>query len=206
MKTPMQYQISDYDCGPTSLLNALKFLFEREEIPPEIIKNIILYSLDSYNAKGELGKGGTSQMSMMFLSNWLNHYAEVIKLPIKTEYYSSEHVQITENSIIVDALRRGGAVIQRCWYDCGHYVLLTGVKGELIEFFDPYYRVKRFKWKDIEMLDGSGNGPNRRTTLERMNRYSKEVYCLGNDDKRESMVIYNTRTVKTPEATIEYFI
>ena len=33
MKIPLRYQISEYDCGPTSMLNAVSYLFEREEIP-----------------------------------------------------------------------------------------------------------------------------------------------------------------------------
>ena len=35
MKNPLHYQLSDYDRGPTSMLNAVSYLFEREEIPPE---------------------------------------------------------------------------------------------------------------------------------------------------------------------------
>ena len=38
MKNPLHYQISECDCGPTSMLNAVSYLFEREEIPPEIIR------------------------------------------------------------------------------------------------------------------------------------------------------------------------
>lgn len=33
MKNPLHYQFSEYDCGPTSMQNAISFLFEREEIP-----------------------------------------------------------------------------------------------------------------------------------------------------------------------------
>ena len=43
MKTPLRYQFSEYDCGPTSLQNALSFLFDREEIPPEVLRGISLY-------------------------------------------------------------------------------------------------------------------------------------------------------------------
>ena len=60
MKNPLRYQISEYDCGPTSMLNAISYLFEREEIPPEIIRNIMLYCLDCYNTEGIPGKCGTS--------------------------------------------------------------------------------------------------------------------------------------------------
>ena len=36
MKNPLHYQISEYDCGPTSMLNAIIYLFDRDEIPPEV--------------------------------------------------------------------------------------------------------------------------------------------------------------------------
>ena len=41
MKNPLHYQLSDYDCGPTSVLNAVAYLFEREDIPPEILRNLL---------------------------------------------------------------------------------------------------------------------------------------------------------------------
>ena len=41
MKIPLHYQMSEYDCGPTTMLNAISYLFEVEEIPPEVIRNII---------------------------------------------------------------------------------------------------------------------------------------------------------------------
>ena len=68
MKNPLHYQLSDYDCGPTTMLNAVSYLFEREDIPPEVIRNIMLYSLDCYSAEGVQGKSGTSRMAKMFLS------------------------------------------------------------------------------------------------------------------------------------------
>ena len=66
MKSPLHYQISEYDCGPTSMLNAIKFLFEREQISPELIRNIMLYSLDSYSTEGA-GKSGTSRIAMILV-------------------------------------------------------------------------------------------------------------------------------------------
>ena len=52
MKIPLRYQMSEYDCGPTALLNAMSFLFDRAEIPPEIIRSVMLYSLDCYGMDG----------------------------------------------------------------------------------------------------------------------------------------------------------
>ena len=52
MKNPLHYQFSDYDCGPTSVLNAVAYLFEREDIPPEILRNVMLYCLDCHSFDG----------------------------------------------------------------------------------------------------------------------------------------------------------
>ena len=46
MKNPLHYQLSEYDCGPTSMMIAIYYLFEREEIPPESVRNMILYCLE----------------------------------------------------------------------------------------------------------------------------------------------------------------
>ena len=48
MKNPLHYQLSEYDCGPTSMMNAIAYLFEREEIPPEAVRNMMLYCLDCH--------------------------------------------------------------------------------------------------------------------------------------------------------------
>lgn len=42
MKTPLRYQITEFDCGSVSLINCIVFLFEREEIPAELIKQFQL--------------------------------------------------------------------------------------------------------------------------------------------------------------------
>ena len=52
MKVPFSYQKTEFDCGPTSLTNALSFLFDREEIPPEMIRRIMAYCLDGFDGQG----------------------------------------------------------------------------------------------------------------------------------------------------------
>ena len=141
MKNPLRYQLSEYDCGPTSLLNAMGFLFEREDIPPEIVRNIMLYCLDCYGINGESGKSGTSHMAMMFLSNWLNSFGQAGNLPISSRYISGREVNFSQNGALRDTLRRGGAAVVRLDLEGWHYVLLTGLEGNLVYLFDPYYRV-----------------------------------------------------------------
>ena len=40
-KNLLNYQTSEYDCGPVSLLNGIRYLFEREEIVPDLVKFIM---------------------------------------------------------------------------------------------------------------------------------------------------------------------
>ena len=63
MKTPLHYQMTEYDCGPISMMNAIIFLFDREQIPPDLIRNIMLYCLDGYGAEGAPGRSGTMQFT-----------------------------------------------------------------------------------------------------------------------------------------------
>jgi hypothetical protein len=206
MKNPLNYQITEYDCGPTTLINAMSFLFRREQIPPDIIKHIMLFCLDAYNEKGEFGKNGTSRMAMMFISDWLNQFGKVKKIPVQSEYLTGENVTISENSKIVSALQQGGAVVARVMYGCWHYVLLTGIDEKRVCLFDPYYRKKPFKQAEIEMITDMPYSFNRRVPYSMMNDAGKGPYALGPKETREAVIIFNKETQKTPSRTIEYFI
>ena len=80
MKNPLHYQLSEYDCGPTTMLNAISFLFEREEISPVVIRNVMLYCLDSYNGEGIMGKSGTSSAAMILREELCGQHNPYAKL------------------------------------------------------------------------------------------------------------------------------
>lgn len=61
MKVPLRFQITEFDCGTASLLNAFSYLFDRKEIPAELVKVIYSYTLDCYDEYGNIGQGGTSR-------------------------------------------------------------------------------------------------------------------------------------------------
>jgi len=206
MKIPLQYQRTEYDCGPTALLNAISFLFARREIPPDILKYVMMYSLDTFNKHGEACKEGTSKMAMMFLSNWLNQYAKIGKLSVSSEFLCEEQVQIGEHSRIVSALQQGGVVVLRVWYGCGHYVTLTGISRNAITLFDPYFRQQPFRKDGIVIIKNKPCTANRKVDLNLFNRQGKHPYSLEEPKKREAVILFNTITRKTPEDTIEYFL
>lgn len=206
MKNPLHYQLSEYDCGPTALLNGISFLFEREEIPPEILRNIMLYCLDCYGSEGSPGKSGTSCTAMMFLSHWLDGFGQTGKLSVSSQYLTGKRVVLQKDSMIYDALHRGGAAVVRLYYDVAHYVLLTGERDDRIFMFDPYYQTNPFPQKDITITLEHPFTYNRIVPMEYLNREDHGIYAMGESDHREAVLLFNEKTKLTPERTIEYMI
>lgn len=206
MKNPLHYQMTEYDCGPTSMLNAISFLFEREDIPPDILRNIMLYCLDRYGSDGSPGKSGTSRSAMMFLSSWLDSFGETGKLAISSQYLSGKSVVLHEDGRIVDALRRGGVAVVRLYYDIEHYVLLTGESDGSVFVFDPYFETEPFPQKDIIVTLDHPFTYNRIVPISYFNREDHGIYAMGGADLREAVLLFNERTRLTAEKTIEYFI
>lgn len=206
MKNPLHYQMTEYDCGPTTMLNAINFLFEREEIPPEILRNIMLYCLDCYGSEGSPGKSGTSRTAMMFLSHWLDGFGQTGKLSVSSQYLSGESVILQKDSKVNDALHRGGVAVVRLYYDVEHYVLLTGERGDNILMFDPYYQTTSFPQTDIIVTLDHPFTYNRIVPMSYFNQENHDIYAMGEPDFRESVLLFNERTKLTDEKTIEYFI
>ena len=207
MRNPLHYQMSEYDCGPTAMLNGISVLFGREEIPPEVIRNVMLYCLDCYSAEGVPGKCGTSRMAMMFLSNWLNEFGKVGNaLAVSSSYLSGEQVFLGETSRINDILKRGGAVVVRLFLDEWHYVTLTGLKDGYIKVFDPYYWIEDFEEKEVKIIMDKPMEYNRLIPEPMFNSEEESLYAFGPIEGREAVLLTNKQTILTEEKTIEYFI
>lgn len=206
MKTPLRYQISEYDCGPTSLLNAVSFLFERESIPPVIVRNIMLYSLDTYNEEGLEGRKGTSRIAMRFMSSWLDEYGKLGQFPVSASYLSGEQVSVGRGSGICRALQAGGAAIVRLFLEEEHYVLFTGDNGSEIYLFDPYLWTGGNETWPFTFDDAHPFAYNRIVPYGQFEKSTENPYSLGPVSGREAVLIYNTDTMRREESMIEYFI
>ncbi len=206
MKIPLRYQISEYDCGPTSMLNAISYLFEREDIPPEIVRNIMLFCLDCHGPDGIIGKRGTSCSAMMFLSNWLHNFGPIGQLDISSSYLAGQAVNFSADSRLRDALRTGGAAVVRLDLEGWHYVLLTGIDGDKVRMFDPYYYTTGVESMDIELVHDQPFAYNRLVPISYMDKEELTLYALGPKDTREAVLLFNEKTRLTPERTIEYMI
>lgn len=191
MKVPLRYQMSEYDCGPTSLLNAVSYLFEEEEISPDLIRGVMLYCLDGFGSDGVIGKTGTTATAMMFLSNWLTNYGKTGRLPIACRYFAGDAVHFHDDSPILTALRSGAVAVQRLYLDVGHYVLLTGVEGERVRLFDPYYEETTYDDPDIQVIHDQPFACNRIVPIPVLEQEGEADYNLGPVPLRETVLLFH---------------
>ena len=213
MKNVLNYQTSEYDCGPTSLTNAVRFLFERDEIPPELLKTVFLYTLDAYDEHGGHGRHGTSRYAMKFLAEWFNQYGRSTHFPIRARFIENEQVQITQNSDISQCLQQGGAVVLHC-YLCGdpHYVLLTRMMGDAVGLFDPYdmsdeeFAREGMPGDGVQKVDDRPREMNRVVPISTLASVGMRHYCMGAVCTREAMLIHNEAARARLKESIEYII
>ena len=178
MKNLLNYQTSEYDCGPVTLLNGIRYLFDREDIYPDIIKFIMLYSMDTYNEEGELCKHGTSAAAMNFITSWLNHFSQIKNFPLHCEFYSGEEVTLTPESPVIE--------------------------NDRILLFDPYYEEEddpdldeEYATDEILFIHDQPKKANRSVAIERLNRTTTDYYEMGKPCCREALVMFNTDLKKS---------
>ncbi len=208
MKTPLQYQRTEYDCGPTSVLNAVSYLFGREQIKPDILRQTMLICLDCYGAGGACGQFGTSCTAMMFLSNWFNSYGAQGNLPVRSEYLRGTGVTFTEGSSLFAAMRKGGVAVVRLFLEDPHYVLVTRQEGDMIYLFDPYYRGEPFSdCPDIRVVGDHPFSYNRIVPLYYLEQETSETpYALGEPELREAVLFFNEKVTEVPKPDQDYTV
>ncbi len=192
-KTPLSYQMTEYDCGLTTFLNALRYLFKRSEIEPRIMKMIMQNTLDKTNSDGEIGKGGTSIYAIEFLSKWLNDISNVSDMKMETKVIKGKNVN-TSNKELQDCLKNGGVAIFSVWETEEHYVLCTNIDDKYAYIFDPYYlNIKYYdKDNDCEIIKDRPFEFNRKVSRLRLDEFSKNDFSFI-DGKHREMLLMNRK-------------
>ena len=149
MKIPLRFQCTEYDCGTTSFINALLYLYDREDIPIEFIKEIYKYTLDVEDKEGIIGKGWTSRNHAERLARFFVRYANTNeKINIKTHILCNDKVDLINMKSVIE---RGGVAIARVWQQGEHYVIITKIDENFAYIFDPYYLDEDYYCKDSEV-------------------------------------------------------
>ncbi|MCH4209910.1 hypothetical protein [Bifidobacterium sp.] len=90
MKNDLLYQSTDYTCAPTTMVNALRYLYDRDEIRPDVLWEIFRGTLDMYGSDGRFGGEGTSPDAMLGLAATLNMYGNSGRFPIHVRLLRGE--------------------------------------------------------------------------------------------------------------------
>jgi len=208
MKVPFRYQITDSDCVPTTFINAMQFLYERDEIPQAVIKTIIAASQNIVSAYNEIGKEGTTRFAIEYILEFIESY-RTDNFACAYEYILDDKVHLGPNNKIISCLNNGGtALLCVCTDNTDvntHYILALGQdfdKSKLL-FFDPLYRDRKFygetsdtvEWLGINYIDKTtkrfpGQNPNLKVSRERLNSYKCQKYSMGPNNIRECCLLW----------------
>lgn len=107
MKSAFRQQASEFDCVPTTFINALCYLFHRHEIPPGAVQRIYKECLDLEAARG------TSGRAINVLSKWLKGYNEKSykKFLVTASYLKGKQVHLKDGSSILQCLDQQGVAL-----------------------------------------------------------------------------------------------
>jgi len=187
MKTPLRFQVTEYDCGTVSLYNAISYLFERNEIPAEVLRVIHKYTLDCYDDKGNPGQGGTSKEAVDKISSWMTKYINDNNFDIKCEHLVKDEVTLEK---MQDCLKNNGCIFVRVWLDTGHYVIITKIIKNKVYIFDPYYLDKnKYKDKYVKIVLNNPFTHNRVVSLDRLFSNTKKDFSMGEVNFRECVLM-----------------
>lgn len=189
MKIPLRFQITEFDCGTVSLQNAVSFLFERENIPAELIRSISSYTLDCYDSNGNIGQGGTSREAINLMCRWISDYSKKCDFGIKCEHLQNEKVDM---DIIKKCIDKKGCVLFRTYLVGEHYVLITDYDQDHVYMWDPYYLNEKYydEEKNVKIEFNEPFKYNRIVSMNRFNLHTRRDFALGPSDKRECVLFY----------------
>ena len=188
MKVPLRYQNTEYDCGTTSFVNALAYLYDREDLPVELLKAIYKYTLDVENEEGIIGKGGTSRKHALLLTNYFIKYAKDNNFDIYCKVLNGAEVTL---NAIKNALNDKTVIIARCMQTTEHYVLITKMDDNFAYIFDPYYLNEDYYLndKDVGIVLHRSFTHNRLVKINRLFEESNKDFSLLEKDSRSIIII-----------------
>lgn len=189
MKIPLRFQVTEYDCGSVSLLNVLSYLYDREEIPAILIKEIYKYTLD-LNENDKIGEGGTSQNSVRNLIHWITRFTKENDFNISCQRLIGEEITL---EYLKQCLSKNGCVLIRCYLEhTEHYVIITKISRNSVYIFDPYYLDKTYKSNNVKLVFNRSFSHNRKVNIKRFLSTQKFDFSLGPIDNRDC-VLFNRK-------------
>jgi len=174
MKSLLRYQISEFDCAPTTFNNALIYFFEREELSPLLLNIINKNTMDYDDFKG------TSVNATKNLAEELSLISDLEVIRKAKEEVNLE----TLEKLLADGFV---CIIRvKLWVD--HYVLITKCLDKAY-IFDPYFVDVKIFDDDDEIEVKKSSYYNRVVSFKRIFEEEDKNYSLVELEKRDSVFI-----------------
>lgn len=200
MKVPFRQQVSDYDCVPTSLINALSYLFDRKDIPPFVVHRAFRDCLDVEASRG------TSSRAIQDIGFWLNNYKEKRfgKFAVESKYITGSQVHLKENGKILRCLNENGAALLYVLLGRNSQHCMLGLRSEdeWLYCYDPLPRSRGFIYDDaVQFFDASRKqDPNVRIRFDWLEKNLRKTktpderkYVFGSKHERECLLLNRIR-------------
>jgi hypothetical protein len=198
MRTPLRVQVSEYDCVPTTFVNALAYLFERHEIPPAVLQRVYMLCLDCMFHTNEHGHG-TSDLAIEFIASWLTEFrsTKFKKFRVEAEYVGEEKLNLGPGNKLVECLNSGGVGVLSVKHfgTYWHEILALSAKDRWLYAFDPYPKSPKLsksnKAECYEFIVPDGpHEPNLRIHYDWLDKHSEQQpFRLGLRTQRGGVLI-----------------
>jgi predicted double-glycine peptidase len=192
MKIPLRFQITEFDCGTVALQNAISYLFDRENVPAELIRAISIYTVNCYDEKGNICEGGTSRQTMNMMTKWIHEFANKYNFGINCTRLVDYKVSIRE---IRKCINLNGCVLLRTYQNGQeHFVVITDIDDDFVYMWDSYYLGETYydREKRISIIFNKPFNYNRKVSMSRFLDEEEKDFALGPFEKRECL-LFNKR-------------
>lgn len=198
MKSPLNYQLTSSDNPNVALINAFLFVFEREEMPNEVLKCVMDASTRFYVQNSNFSNNYYASF-MLEMVKAISDISKRKNLTFDCVYAQGEEVSL---SSLLFALKNNGCFVVRVWKSGqAHYVVATGMDTEYVYLFDPYFEYASTYKNDenVKIVQDMPFKCNRKIKLEHFILSSQKDYCLGEKNVRNAVVILKKNEPKERE-------
>lgn len=188
MKIPLRFQITEFDCGTVALQNAISYLYDRENVPAELVRAISIYTVNCYDEKGNISDAGNSRDIMNMMTSWVDEFVNKYDFGLSCKRVLGERVDIQDIKRCVDG---NGCVLLRTYQNNNnHFVIITKMDEDFVYMWDSYYLGETYydNERKIAIVFNKPFHYNRRVSISRLLEANTKDFALGPYENRECLL------------------
>lgn len=192
MKIPLRFQITEFDCGTVALQNAISYLYDRENVPAELIRAISIYTVNCYDERGNISDSGNSRAIMDMMTNWVDEFINKYSFGLTCNRRLTAMVDYDEIKKCVE--ERGCVLVRTYRNNTPHFVIVTKVDDQFVYMWDSYYIGETYydNERKITIVFNKPFHYNRQVDKSRFLSTNTKDFALGPMENRE-VLLFNKK-------------